>query len=175
MIKIEKVAKILAKSGKSLLKNTGNFTVAMTFIFNLSSINLASVVGLMAYADNEPAIDTINIENSINQTSLVGNSGITTAKKKSLTVYVTAYSSTPDQTDDTPFITASGETVSDGIIAANFLPFGTHIQIPKLFGAKIFTVEDRMHKRFNNRVDIWFPDRASAVDFGIKKAEIVIL
>src|SRR3989344_3213041 len=60
----------------------------------------------------------------------------------------TAYSSTPDQTDDTPFITAKGTTVRDGIIAANFLPFGTRIKIPDIYGDKIFVVEDRMNRRY---------------------------
>src|SRR3989338_6396754 len=38
-------------------------------------------------------------------------------------VWVTAYSSSPDETDDTPFITASGGDVRDGVMAAYFLPF----------------------------------------------------
>ena len=51
---------------------------------------------------------------------------------------VTAYSSTPDQTDATPFITANGTTVHDGIIAANWLKFGTRVRIPDMFGDKVF-------------------------------------
>jgi len=84
-------------------------------------------------------------------------------------VQATAYSSTPDQTDDTPFITASNTYVRDGVVAANFLPFGTKIKIPEKFGDKIFIVEDRMHKRFQNRIDVWFPDRKSALRFGYDK------
>ena len=41
---------------------------------------------------------------------------------------VTAYSSEPNETDDTPFITADGSHVADGIAASNLLPFGTKIQ-----------------------------------------------
>ena len=41
------------------------------------------------------------------------------------TAWVTAYSSTPEETDDTPFVTASGTSVRDGVIATNFLEFGT--------------------------------------------------
>lgn len=82
---------------------------------------------------------------------------------------ITAYSSTPDQTDDTPFVTASNTRARDGVVAANFLIFGTKIKIPELFGEKVFTVEDRMHSRFDDRIDIWFPNRASAAKFGIKK------
>ncbi|MDP3003980.1 MAG: hypothetical protein Q8N43_00505, partial [Candidatus Azambacteria bacterium] len=43
------------------------------------------------------------------------------APSKTMKVVLTAYSSTPDQTDDTPFITASNTRVRDGIVAANFL------------------------------------------------------
>lgn len=91
------------------------------------------------------------------------------------TVTATAYSSTPDQTDDTPFTTASGTTVRDGIVATNFLPFGTLIRIPDLFGDKIFVVEDRMNRRYTTRVDIWFPERELAKIFGIKTIKIEVV
>ena len=91
-------------------------------------------------------------------------------------ITVTAYSSTPDQTDDSPFITASGAWVYDGIVASNFLPFGTKVRFPELFRDKIFTVDDKMHNRFTDtRVDIWFPDRESAKEFGIKETIMEIL
>ena len=91
------------------------------------------------------------------------------------TVWVTAYTSDPDETSDHPLITASGGMVSDGVVAANFLPFGTQIEIPALFGNKIFTVEDRTSSKFAGRVDIWMPNVTRAVDFGIQHAQIVIL
>lgn len=91
-------------------------------------------------------------------------------------ITVTAYSSTPDQTDDSPFITASGAWVYDGIVASNFLPFGTKVRFPELFRDKIFTVDDKMHERFTDtRVDIWFADRESAKEFGIKETIMEIL
>lgn len=90
-------------------------------------------------------------------------------------VWVTAYTSTPEETDSTPFITASMTEVHDGVIAVNFLPFGTKVMIPKLFGDKVFTVEDRMHWRKENFVDIWMPTKQDAIEFGIHRAEIVIL
>lgn len=92
-------------------------------------------------------------------------------------VWITAYSSTPEQTKSygSPFITASNKHVQDGFVAANFLPFGTKIQIPSLFGDKIFTVEDRMSRTHNNFVDIWMPHTQAAIDFGINHTEIVIL
>lgn len=90
-------------------------------------------------------------------------------------IIVTAYSSTPDQTDSTPFTTANGSRVRDGIVAANFLPFKTKIKFPEIFGDKIFTIEDRMNKRFSDRIDIWMPSRAAAKKFGVKKVKVEVL
>lgn len=94
---------------------------------------------------------------------------------KSRKVWVTAYTSTPEETDDTPFITAMGTKVRDGIIATNLLPFGTKVKIPKLFGNKVFVVEDRMHRRKQNNVDIWMDSKEDALEFGIAYADIVVL
>ncbi len=92
-------------------------------------------------------------------------------------VVATAYSSTPEQTDSTPFITASNKEVYDGLIATNFLAFGTKIRIPEIFGDKIFTVDDRMHRRFNKskRIDVWFPTLLAAKKFGVKSLQIEVL
>jgi 3D (Asp-Asp-Asp) domain-containing protein len=90
-------------------------------------------------------------------------------------VPVTAYSSTPDQTDATPFITASGTNVRDGVVACNFLGFGTRIRFPQLYGDKIFIVEDRMAVRNSYKVDIWFASRQQAKEFGLKVAKVEVL
>ncbi|MBI5153531.1 MAG: 3D domain-containing protein [Parcubacteria group bacterium] len=97
------------------------------------------------------------------------------SKRSTLKVYITAYSSSPDETDDTPDITASGSRTRDGIIATNMLPFGTKVRIPRLFGKKLFVVEDRMHSRFSERIDVWFPGKQDAKNFGIRYAEIEVL
>lgn len=93
-----------------------------------------------------------------------------------LTVVATGYSSTPDQTDDTPFITASGRLVSEGTVAANFLSFGTKIKLPD---GRILTVLDRMNRRYDkvvpHRIDVWFPERAAAKNFGRQTIEIIIV
>lgn len=88
---------------------------------------------------------------------------------------ITAYSSTPEETDDEPFITASGAHVRHGVIAANFLPFGTTVKIPELFGDRIFVVEDRMNKRYPDGIDIWMPSKQEARVFGKQTAKIVII
>lgn len=86
---------------------------------------------------------------------------------ESFPAFITAYSSSVWETDDTPFITASGKTVGDGVVASNILPFGTKIRIPELFGSKIFVVEDRMSQRADDyQIDVWFPSSQSAKEFG---------
>lgn len=82
-------------------------------------------------------------------------------------VTVTFYSSDSWQTDDTPFITANGTRVHDGIVATNALPFGTVVKLPEIYGDKMFTVEDRMHKRYRSRVDVWVEHRDEAFARGI--------
>lgn len=94
---------------------------------------------------------------------------------KILKFWITAYSSTIDQTDNSPFITASGSYVRDGVAAANILPFGTKFRLPEIFGDQIFVVEDRMHPRFQNRIDIWFASKEDAKDFGKKWTKVEIL
>jgi 3D (Asp-Asp-Asp) domain-containing protein len=86
----------------------------------------------------------------------------------------TAYSSTVDQTDSTPFITADGTYVHWSVVAANFLPFNTCIRFPEVFGNQFFVVHDRKHERFSNSFDIWFPEKAQAKRFGFRmlKTEI---
>ena len=90
-------------------------------------------------------------------------------------VAVTAYSSTADQTDSTPFITASGTNVRDGIVACNFLRFGTRVRFPQLYGDKIFVVEDRMALKNSHKIDIWFTTRNEAKEFGVKYLQVEIL
>ncbi|PIW74807.1 MAG: hypothetical protein CO003_00735 [Candidatus Portnoybacteria bacterium CG_4_8_14_3_um_filter_44_15] len=90
-------------------------------------------------------------------------------------VAVTAYSSTADQTDSTPFITASGTNVRDGIVACNFLRFGTRVRFPQLYGDKIFVVEDRMALKNSHKIDIWFITRNEAKEFGVKYLQVEIL
>ncbi len=94
---------------------------------------------------------------------------------KTIKVFVTAYSSTPDQTDASPFITANGTVVRDGLVAANFLPFGVRVRFPELYGDKEFVVADRMNARYNKRIDIWVPTRAQAKQFGKQYLDVEII
>ncbi len=98
---------------------------------------------------------------------------------RSSTHTMTAYNSEAAQTDSTPCITANGfDVCKHGIedtVAANFLPMGTKIRIPDLFGDRVFTVRDRMNKRYSDRVDIWMIHKTDALKFGVRKARIEVL
>jgi len=98
---------------------------------------------------------------------------------RTYTVPITAYSSTIDQTDNTPCITANGFDLcahnQEDVIAANFLSFGAKVRIPEYFGDQIFTVQDRMNARYYYRADIWMKQRRSAVAWGIRYATIEVI
>lgn len=84
---------------------------------------------------------------------------------------VTAYSSSPDETDDTPFITASGTSTRIGVAACpRWLAFGTEIAI----GGNPYTCLDRMNQKYGERFDIWFPSKQDALEFGIRREEVTI-
>jgi len=129
-----------------------------------------------------PAMDGLmktNILNFRSQTVIASQPVLPEAQIKSeprqiKKLIITAYSSTTDQTDSTPFITASGSTVYFGTAAANCLPFTTRIRIPEIFNEQIFAIKDTMHRRFACRIDIWMPTRQEALDFGIKQSEVYI-
>ncbi len=88
---------------------------------------------------------------------------------KTTKMILTAYTSDPLETDDRPREAASGKEVFDGMVANNGLKFGTKVRIPKLFGDKIFVVEDRMHSRKGTRMmDIWMEKKSDAKQFGAK-------
>lgn len=91
-----------------------------------------------------------------------------------MTVSTTAYNSLPGQTDATPDITASGTRTRHGVLAANFLPIGTRVKIPALYGDQVFIIEDRMNARYWYKMDIWMEDYQDALDFGVKNIEIEV-
>jgi len=95
---------------------------------------------------------------------------------KRIRIIVTGYSSSTDETDQDPEITASGEKVRDGICANNLLPLYTKIRLPELFGDKIFSIEDRMSPdKSPYHVDIWFPNKEEALKFGAKFTYLEII
>ena len=98
---------------------------------------------------------------------------------KTMDIPVTAYSSTTDQTDGTPCITANGFDLcahdQEDVIAANFLPFGSKVRMPELFADRVFTVQDRMNARYQYRADIWMKSRQAAIVFGLAYTRIEVI
>jgi len=96
----------------------------------------------------------------------------------------TAYSSDPAQTNDQPCLPADWKYNlcemyalygAQDTIAANFLPLGTKVRFPDLYGDKVFTVRDRMNARYGEgRVDIWMPTYIEAKNFGLKRVRMEI-
>jgi len=99
-------------------------------------------------------------------------------KIETMKLWVTAYSSNEDETDDSPCITASGYNLCqhnlENAIACNFLPIGTKVKFPQLDGDKFYYVVDRMHERYNSRMDLWMTSKAKAKKFGIKYLTVEI-
>jgi 3D (Asp-Asp-Asp) domain-containing protein len=118
--------------------------------------------GAITKADENPVTDAI--------ASLPSKASDTIVQMR-----ITAYSSSPDETDYNPEYTASGLHVRDGLVASNLFPFGTQIQIPALFGSKVFTIEDRMSKRFQRTIDIWMPSKEKALVFGVAHTKVIVL
>lgn len=87
------------------------------------------------------------------------------------TVQSSAYAPSPYQTDATPCTTAVGTKVRPGVVASNFLPIGTVLDI----NGEKFIVEDRMNARYDGYfMDIWFPSTSQALEFGRKNLKVVV-
>ena len=122
-------------------------------------------------------IFALALMNSISTT--VGSTAATAPIKATvpvkMTVIATAYTPRPEETDSTPWLTAAGTKTREGVIAANWLPFGTEVRIDD----KIYKVEDRMNRRFTAafpaHIDIVFMSLDKARKFGRQKIEIEIM
>ena len=183
---------IVAKTNKNvqIIKNqTNSCDLETSSVFNAKQFSLGDKTGIIN-TEKYTSIIEKEVKKEVEQKIEIEKERILTVKinnknsdknqndelltvKITKLVLVTAYSSTVDQCDSTPFITANGTHVHDGTIAANFLKFGTKVRFPSLYGDKIFIVEDRM--KSNYKVDIWFPTRQEALNFGAKRVEIEIL
>ena len=96
-----------------------------------------------------------------------------TPPKGEISILVTGYSSTPDQTWGDPFTTASGTKVHKGTMACPpQYPFGTKVKIQSM---GTFVCEDRGGAIKGNHFDMWFESRTQALNWGkrIVSAEIV--
>ena len=81
----------------------------------------------------------------------------------------TAYRSVPEQTDNSPFITSIGErvckdgvAVSQDLLKSKKLKYGDWLYIEEV-GLK--RINDTMHPRFTNHVDVWLSTLAEEKKF----------
>jgi 3D (Asp-Asp-Asp) domain-containing protein len=167
------------------VKIAKKFIIGLLVIFIFDFFFFAIPVSASAIDDNLANINSdiiIKAEESLKNDNIIYNGFPQNKSLKTNKIglrALTAYNSDVSQCDDSPCITANGFNVCEhGIedtVASNFLPFGTKIKIPDLFGNRIFVVRDRMNARFQNTIDIWMKDRSSAIKFGVKIAKIEVL
>ena len=166
-----KAAPACRQAGSNLFQNTMRYSKLFKFTFPYKLAIILALISIV-FDSSFPRLAQAQGANlsgleSFGQLPLASEREAT----RTIKVVLTAYSSTPNQTDNTPFITANGRQVYDGLIAVNWLPCGTRVKLPELFGDKIFTVNDRMHPRFGRgRVDLWLDlplDEVKA--FGVKR------
>lgn len=120
-----------------------------------------------------------------------------TAGPPVLRLRATAYNSLPSQTWGDPHITATGEQTRFGIIAASrdligsSLPYGSLVRISDRGGfgngrgagafqdaldsQDLFIVEDTMHIRKQQQVDVWFPELSTALSWGVREVELEVV
>ena len=163
-----------------------------SLLFRSISVGIMSVMVLCVIAIPQAInADTPNLNGNLKTSTLVHNGHLTFCKidksayhvvKTIKKAVVTGYSSTEDQTDSTPFITASGFDLrkvkdGEGIIATNILPLGTKVRIDGV----VYTVEDRMNARYNGkaRFDKWFAGeevgKKKAIEFGFIITDVEVI
>ena len=87
---------------------------------------------------------------------------------------ISAYTSSVEETDDTPDINAMGTKPKQGSIACpTRYKFGTEVFIKE----KKYICDDRMSTRYagGDFFDIWFESRADAIHFGRQTIEVKVL
>ena len=85
------------------------------------------------------------------------------------TAIITAYTSDPAETDDSPLISADGKNVYSGLIACpRKYPFGTKI----IIAGERHHCGDRTAIKYDGRIDIWMATKAEAINWG--RQEMVV-
>lgn len=80
---------------------------------------------------------------------------------------------------DADGLTASGTMPREGvtIAASRAIPLGTRVAltIPGAFTNRVFIVEDRLARRFDNRVDVFISSHRRAKVFGKQNGRLTII
>lgn len=109
----------------------------------------------------------------------------------------TGYNSLANQTDSTPFITSTGARTRFGIVAVSRdllgtdLPYGSLVRLKDLGGyytgrgagafqalldsQGLFIVEDTMHARKTQQLDVWFAEYSTAINWGVRRIEVEVV
>jgi 3D (Asp-Asp-Asp) domain-containing protein len=163
---VTRLAKIIKKSPTDIA-----VIVILSFavLGTVLPANASATLGKTSAQDRVLALEIEAMQNINAKTGTLAVADLVEVPDRTLKVSMTAYNSLPEQTDSNPFETAMGTTTRRGIVAANFVPLGTYIKIPELYGDEIFIVEDRMNARYTNRVDIWMEHYSDARQFGVKR------
>lgn len=139
----------------------------------------------------EPVVQEPVVAETPEEVMLVSDTALPTYTLKS-----TAYNSEESQTDSTPFVTATGATTAFGIIAVSpdmlgTIPYGSLVRLKDLGSYRsgrgegkfqevlntqgLFIVEDTMHPRKVEQIDVWFPHQAEALSWGVRKVELEVV
>ena len=94
------------------------------------------------------------------------------ASSRAYVAIVTAYSSSPEETDGDPWTTASGKPVREGIVACSGkYPFGTKF----LIEGEVYECLDRLAPRYDHRIDIWKSSKLEALEYGKKELQVQLV
>src|SRR5690606_5824574 len=166
-------------------------------------IVLAALITAFSAPRSEPVLEVdlaVSPYAVITETSRLAPETLVTAGPEANPRFVlraTGYNSLESQTDSTPFITATGARTRFGIVAVSRdllgseFPYGSLVRIRDLgnyytgrgagaFQAMLdqqglFIVEDTMHARKTNQIDVWFPAYGTAVNWGVRKIEVELV
>jgi 3D (Asp-Asp-Asp) domain-containing protein len=162
----EKRRKRIAKRNE-LLRTVGLFALGFVFMCVLTLIDflIPEPEPLPAFADT-PAIST-------STPKIEHVAPATVQKAEYVDAIVTAYTSSVDETDDTPYITASGTHVHLGTAACpSSYAFGTVVVID----GEEYTCEDRMAARYRDtdHFDLWTTSKQRAFTWGKQDLTVTI-
>ncbi len=145
--------------------------IKLHFWLHIAFIVVAIVVAIfIVHTSKVAGNEVVAIQNQFLETS-VASWQTPNYRTIEIVATVTAYSSTPEETDDTPFLTASGEIVDAQTIACpKDIPFGSVVETS--WGQ--YTCDDRMHERNEGKFDIWMETKIEAIEFGIRIVPIKV-
>jgi 3D (Asp-Asp-Asp) domain-containing protein len=112
-----------------------------------------------------------------------------------ITAKSTAYNSLSAQTDNSPFVTATGARTRFGVVALSRdllrrIPYGSIVRIEdlgswangrgrgtynRMLSGVNFIVEDTMNARKRNTIDVWMPSRRAAIQWGARQIRVTVI